>query len=106
MQASFNTHQQIDSSDKMAQFLSTIPKPSIILLVVYYQAYNYYKSNPLLSVCPNALSNYTSQEAWSMICFYGDRTMPWMTSVTSNENKGPAEIKTYILLPKGKSCLS
>ena len=101
-QGSFNTHQHSDASTKMAKFLSTIPKPSIILLVVHYQAHDYYTASSLLSVCPNALSNYTSLESWSMICLYGYGTMPWVTSLISNGDDGPAVIKTHILLPKGK----
>ena len=101
MQGSFNTHDEPHSSTQMAQFLSTVPKPSIILMVVYYQAHDYYTPSSLQSVCPYALSNYTKLESWSMICMYGYGTMPWVTSVTSNGNKGPAEIKTYIPLPKG-----
>ncbi len=103
-QGSFNTHHDSNASAQMTQFLSTIPKPSIILMVVYYQAHDYYTASSLVSVCPNALSNYTSQKSWSMICLYGYETMPWVTSLTSNGDEGPAVIKTHILLPKGESC--
>jgi hypothetical protein len=104
-QGSFNTHEHSGASSEMAQFLSTIPKPSIILMVVYYQAHDYYTASSLLSVCPDALSNYTSLESWSMICLYGYGNMPWVTSRTSNGNDGPAVIKAHILLPKGKPCV-
>ena len=102
MRASFNTHQDSNSSTKMVEFFSLIPKPSIILMVVYYQASNYYTGSIYRSVCSNALLNYTSAESWSMICLYGFGTMPWVTSLTSNGKYGPAVIKKLIVLPKGK----
>ena len=104
MQSSFNTHDQSNAKMQMAGFLSIIPKPSIILMVVYYQAHDYYTAAPLISICPNALSSYTSRESWSMICLNGFGTLPWVTSLTSDADKGPAVIKTHILLPKGESC--
>ncbi|XP_028400896.1 protein sidekick-2-like [Dendronephthya gigantea] len=100
MQGSFNTHDHSSASTQMAGFLSTIPKPSIILMVVYFQAHDYYTAAPLLSLCPNALLNYTSRQSWSMICLNGFGTLPWVTSLTSNSETGPAVIETHILLPK------
>ena len=91
MHGSFNTHDEPHSSTQMAQFLSTVPKPSIILMVVYYQAHDYYTPSSLQSVCPHALSNYTELESWSVICMYGYGTMPWVTSVTSNGNQHEIE---------------
>lgn len=85
----------------MVEFLSTIPRPSIILMVVYYQAHNYYTGNYLRSLCPNAPLNYTTIESWSMICLYGFGSLPWVSSLTSADKNGPAVIKTDILLPKG-----
>ena len=102
MQDSFDTHHDSDSTTNLAQFLSTIPKPSIILMVVYYQAHDYYTGDPLRSLCPNALSSYTSRKSWSMICFYGFGTVPWVTSHTSTGDHGPAVVSIHILLPKGK----
>ena len=85
----------------MVEFLSTIPRPSIILMVVYYQAHNYYTGSYLRSLCPNAPLNYTTIESWSMICFNGFGSLPWVSSLMSTGNKGPAVIKEDILLPKG-----
>ncbi|XP_028400814.1 uncharacterized protein LOC114523946 [Dendronephthya gigantea] len=100
MQGSFNTHDHSSASTQMTGFLSTIPKPSIILMVVYFQAHDYYTAAPLLSLCPNALSSYTSRQSWSMICLNGFGTLPWVTSLTSNFETGPAVIRSHILLPK------
>ncbi|XP_028401484.1 phosphatidylinositol phosphatase PTPRQ-like [Dendronephthya gigantea] len=100
MRGSFNTFQDAGSLTKMAEFLSSIPKPSIILMVVYFQAHNYYAEGSLQSVCPNAPTNYTSVKSWSMICLHGFGTLPWETSATSSGDKGPAVIKTHISLPK------
>ena len=106
MRGSFNTYQDSSSSTKMAEFLSTISKPSIILMVVYFQAHDYYPGNFLRSICPNALLHYTSMESWGMICLYGfGGTMPWVTSRTSNGKMGPAVIRAHILLPKGEFCI-
>ena len=101
MQGSFNTHDESESSTQMEKFLSTVPKPSIILMVVYYQAHDYYTPSSLQPLCPNALSSYTKLESWCMICMYGFGTMPWIRSLTSNGDKGPAKVNTHILLPKG-----
>jgi hypothetical protein len=102
MRRSFDTHQDSSSGTKMAGFLSTIPKPSIILMVVYYEAHIYYREEKSLrSVCPNSPLNYTSMESWSMTCLHGFGTLPWVTSLTSNGGKGPAVVKTHILLPEG-----
>lgn len=88
----------------MAEFFSTIAKPSIILMVVYYRGHDYYTEDSLRSVCPTAALHYSSMESWSMICLYGYGTMPWATSLLSNGDQGPAVIKKHILLPKGQ-CL-
>lgn len=102
MGGSFNTFQDPSSLTKMTKLLSSIPKPSIILMVVYFQAHNYYVESSLQSVCPNSPTSYTSMKSWSMICLHGFGTLPWETSTTSSGDKGPAVIRTYISLPKGE----
>ena len=105
MQRSFNTLRYPSSSTQMAEFLSTVPKPSIILMVVYHQAnLDSFPENAFLSACPNAPSSYTEHESWSVICLYGFGSMPWVTSLKSDAKRGPAVIKSHILLPKGESC--
>ena len=103
-QRSFNTHENPNSGKDMATFLNGLPNKVIILMVVYYQAHDYYSTSAgdaLNTICPEAPASYTSKQSWSMICLKSDGYAPWAESKLSTGSIGPAVVKNHIVLPKG-----
>ena len=104
-QNSFDTHRDINSAKQMIEFLLGLPTNRIVLMVVYYQANDYFRTaEPTInSVCPRATKRHTYvyRWSWSMVCSIGFVAMPWVGTIFSEELKGPAILKTPIFLLKG-----
>ena len=103
--ASFNTHEDSNSGNLMATFLSTLPDEVIILVVVYYRGnvhYSHAAAASLSVVCPHAPSILQENQSNGLICFKGFDKPSWMESNISTYSQGPAIVDKDIFLPTGK----